>query len=760
MSKENNLKQAALEYHNSKPKGKIEVVPTKPHSTQRDLALAYSPGVAAPCLEISENVTDVYKYTSKGNLVAVISNGTAVLGLGNIGAEASKPVMEGKGVLFKIFADIDVFDIEVNETDPDKFIEVIKSIAPTFGGINLEDIKAPEAFEIEKRLKEELNIPVMHDDQHGTAIISSAALMNALEIAGKKISEVRFVVSGAGAAAIACTRMYKSLGAKPENILMCDSKGVITKSRTDLNEEKKEFAVETSLRTLEEALKGSDVFIGLSKGNIMSPEMLLSMNENPIVFALANPEPEISYTLATETRKDVIMATGRTDFPNQVNNVLGFPYIFRGALDVHATEINEEMKLAAAKALAGLAKENVPAQVILAYNVKSIKFGREYIIPKPFDNRLMTKVSMAVAKAAIESGVARKTITDWKAYEEELLDRLEGSDEKLIRILQTRAKANPQKILLNNAEEYTVLKAAQIIADEGIAYPILLGKRSKIENTKKKYNLEFDLPILDREDIENKEKFEKYAEYLYQKRQRLGVNSIYQANRLLKSRDYYGPLAVEMGEADALLTGFSKGYKSALLPILETIDLQPNVSKAASAMILFTKRGPIFVADTSVNVKPTAEDLVGITQLTANFVRALAVFPRVALLSYENFSDISETSQKVAKAVKILHETNPDLIVDGEIQPDFALDEQLLSAFPFSKLEGKPANVLIFPDLTSANISYKLIKALKSAQVVGPVLMGLNRSIHIMGMRSSVEEIVNLATLAVLDAQLRKSLNK
>ena len=759
MSKESNLKQAALEYHSCKPKGKIEVVPTKPHSTQRDLALAYSPGVAEPCLEISKDVSNVYKYTSKGNLVAVISNGTAVLGLGSIGAEAAKPVMEGKGLLFKIFAGIDVFDIEVNEHDTDKFIEIVKSIAPTFGGINLEDVKAPEAFEIERRLKEELDIPVMHDDQHGTAIISSAALMNALEIAGKKIADVRFVVSGAGAAAIACTKMYKTLGARSENIIMCDSKGVIYKGRTDLNAQKAEFAVETPFRTLEEALKGSDVFIGLSTGNIMSSDMLMSMNENPIVFALANPDPEISYTLATELRKDVIMATGRTDFPNQVNNVLGFPYIFRGALDVHATEINEEMKLAAAKALAQLAKENVPAQVILAYDVKSIRFGREYIIPKPFDNRLITKVSMAVAKAAIESGVARKTITDWKAYEEELLDRMEGSDEKLIRILQTRAKANPQKILLNNAEEYNVLKAAQILAEEGIAHPILLGKRVEIENTKKKYNLVFDLPILDIDDAENREKREQYAEYLYNKQKRHGVNTLYQASKMLQSRDYYGPIAIEMGEADTLLTGYSKGYKNVLSPILQAIDLQPNVPKAASAMILFTKRGPIFIADTSVNVEPTAEDLVNITRLTANFVRALAAFPRVALLSYENFSDLSETSQKVAKAVKILHEANPDLIVDGEMQPDFALDEQLLSAFPFSKLEGKPANVLIFPDLTSANISYKLIKALKTTQVVGPVLMGLNRSIHIMGMRSNVEDIINLATLAVLDVQLRKSLN-
>ncbi len=755
MSKEKNLREAALEYHNAKPEGKIEVIPTKPHSTQRDLALAYSPGVAEPCLEIQNNPADSYKYTSKGNLVAVISNGTAVLGLGNIGAEASKPVMEGKGLLFKIFAGINVFDIEVNETDPDKFIDIVKSIAPTFGGINLEDIKAPEAFEIERRLKEELDIPVMHDDQHGTAIISAAALINALEISGKDISKVKFVVSGAGAAATACTKLYKALGAKQKNIVMCDSKGVIYKGRTDLNEEKQEFAVETQDRTLSDAMKNSDVFIGLSKGNIVSPEMLLSMNDNPIVFAMANPTAEINYNLAVETRKDVIMATGRSDYPNQVNNVLGFPYIFRGALDVRATDINQEMQLAAVKALAQLAKESVPEQVSLAYNVKNIKFGREYIIPKPFDNRLITKVSMAVAKAAMDSGVAQQHITDWAAYEEELLDRMGGMDQKLIRVLQTRAKANPQKILLNNAEEYNVLKAAQILSEEGIAKPILLGRRSKIEAIKKKYNLSIDIPVWDMDDIENKERFEKYANYLYNKRQRNGISSIYQANRLLKSRDYYGPLAIEMGDADAFLTGFSKSYKSALHPILEVIDRE-NSKKVASAMIMITKKGPIFIADTSVNVDPSTDDLVEITQLTARFARALAIKPRVAMLSYENFSNYSPISKKVAKAVRILHDIDPELIVDGEMQPDFALDEDLLNAFPFSKMGNKPANVLIFPDLTSANLSFKLVKGLKSSQIIGPVLMGLSQPIHVMSMRSSVEEIVNLATLAAIDAQLRK----
>lgn len=754
MSKQSNLREAALEYHSSKPEGKIEVVPTKPHSTQRDLALAYSPGVAEPCLEIEKDPQSSYKYTSKGNLVAVISNGTAVLGLGNIGAEASKPVMEGKGLLFKIFADINVFDIEIDEKDPEKFIQIVKAISPTFGGINLEDIKAPEAFEIEKRLKAELDIPVMHDDQHGTAIISSAALLNALEISGKKINEVKVVINGAGAAAIACTKLYISLGANPKNILMCDSKGVIHNERTDLNTEKKEFAVSTPLRTLAEAMKDSDVFIGLSKGNILTPEMLLSMNDNPIVFAMANPTPEIEYNLATSTRKDVIMATGRSDYPNQVNNVLGFPYIFRGAIDVNATSINEEMKLAAVKALADLAKDNVPEQVVMAYGTKNLSFGREYIIPKPFDNRLITRVSMAVAKAAIESGVARKTIEDWEAYAEELLDRM-GANEKLIRILQHRAKQNPKRVLLNNAEEYNVLKAAQILSDEGIAHPILLGKRAKIEAVKEKFNLEFNLPILDMEEFENKNRFEKYAEYLYHKRQRHGVNSIYHANRLLRTRDYYGPMVVEMGDADAFITGFSKGYFSALKPALEVIGKSPEVQKIAAAMMIITKKGPVFVADTSVNEDPSVTDLVQISKLTANLARSFAVEPRVALMSYENFSSNSPISKKVAEAVKILHESDPDLIVDGEIQPDFALDEELSNTFPFSKLAGKSANVLVFPTLSSANLSYKLVKGLKAAQIIGPVLMGSNKPFHIVPMRSSVEEIVNLATVAVIDAQLK-----
>lgn len=756
MSREKKLREAALEYHNSKPEGKIEVIPTKPHSTQTDLSLAYSPGVAEPCLEIQKNSADSYKYTSKGNLVAVISNGTAVLGLGDIGADASKPVMEGKGLLFKIFAGINVFDIEVDETDPDKFIEIVKSLAPTFGGINLEDIKAPEAFEIEKRLKAELNIPVMHDDQHGTAIISAAALLNALEISKKNIAKVKIVVSGAGAAAISCTRLYKALGASPQNILMCDSKGVIYKGRTGLNDEKLEFAVDTPDRTLEDAMKNSDVFIGLSKGNLVTPEMLLSMNENPIVFAMANPTPEIDYNLALETRKDVIMATGRSDYPNQVNNVLGFPYIFRGALDVRATDINQEMQLAAVKALADLAKQNVPEQVIQAYHVKNMKFGRDYIIPKPFDNRLITKVSMAVAKAAIDSGVAQHIITDWKAYEEELLDRMGGTDEKIIRQFKIKAKDNLKRIVLNNAEEYNVLKAAQIIAEEKIAQPILLGRRDLIEKTKQQYNLEIEAEIFDIDTVYTQQDFKKYVEYLYNKKQRKGINSQQQANQLLKNSDNFGALLIEMREADSFLTGFTKNYTDSLNQILKVVDYSESSKKVSSTMILLSKNGPVFIADTSLNTDPSIEELAAIAEVTANFVKQLGIEPRVAMLSHENFSGNSKLSRKVIEAVKLLNQSNPDLIVDGEIQPDYALNEQLVSEFSFSKLKSKPANVLIFPDMISANLSTNLAKSLGSIKSIGPVLLGLDKSIHIVSRNSSVEDIVNLATLASIDAHVKK----
>lgn len=759
MSREKNLREAALEYHSSKPEGKIEVIPTKPHSTQTDLSLAYSPGVAEPCLEIQKNSADSYKYTSKGNLVAVISNGTAVLGLGDIGADASKPVMEGKGLLFKIFAGINVFDIEVNEKDPDRFIEIVKSLAPTFGGINLEDIKAPEAFEIEKRLKAELNIPVMHDDQHGTAIISAAALLNALEISKKNIAEVKIVVSGAGAAAISCTRLYKALGASPQNILMCDSKGVIYKGRTGLNEEKLEFAVDTPDRTLEDAMKNSDVFIGLSKGNLVSPEMLLSMNENPIVFAMANPTPEIDYNLAVETRKDVIMATGRSDYPNQVNNVLGFPYIFRGALDVRATDINQEMQLAAVKALADLAKQNVPEQVIQAYNVKNMKFGRDYIIPKPFDKRLITKVSMAVAKAAIDSGVAQHIITDWNAYEEELLDRMGSNDEKIIRQFKAKAKSNPKRIIFDNAEEYNVLKAAQIIAEEKIAQPILLGKKDLIEKTKQYYNLEIEAEILDIDTVSSTHKFDKYVEYLYDLKQKngKGITSQQQAAQLLNNSEYLGAIAVEMGEADSFLTGFTKDYTEALNQIIKVVDYSESSNiKVASAMVLLSKNGPIFISDTSLSRNPCSNDLDLTVQITADFVKKMGIEPRIAMVSNENFAGNSVASKSADAVVKKLNQTNPDLLIDGEIQPEYALNDQLISEFPFSKLGGKSANVLIFPDITSANLSASLAKGIGSIKSIGPVLLGLDKSIQIITENSKVEDIVNLATLAALAAQEKK----
>jgi len=751
---EKNFNQAALDYHKAEPKGKIEVIPSKPHSSQRDLSLAYSPGVAVPCMEIHHKPETVYDYTGKGNLVAVISNGTAVLGLGDIGAEASKPVMEGKGLLFKIFADINVFDIEINEKDPDKFIDIVKGIAPTFGGINLEDIKAPEAFYIEQRLKEELDIPLMHDDQHGTAIISAAALINSLQIADKKIDEVKVVVNGAGAAAIACTNLYISLGLKRENVLMCDSKGVINHKRENLTPEKIDFVTNTDIATLEDAVKGSDVFIGLSKGNVMTPEMLLSMSKNPIVFALANPDPEIAYDVALETRKDVIMATGRSDYPNQVNNVLGFPYIFRGALDVQAKGINEEMKLAAVKAIADLAKEPVPEAVILAYNVQNLQFGREYFIPKPFDNRLITKVSSAVAKAAIDSGIAGKTITDFEEYENSLLDRM-GRDEKLVRMMQSRAKANPKRITLGNAEEYNVLKAAQILYEEGIAYPSLLGNKKYIQEQMERFGISLDVPIIDPSDDDQKENRKKYRETLWKLRQRKGMNE-YKAKRFVRQRDYFGPLMLRHGDTDGLIVGFSKNYVSVLRPVLEIIEKDKGVDKVAAMMMILSEKKPIFFADTSVNQNPTAEDLVNIAKMAEMTVKSFAIEPRIAMLGFENFAAISETSKKVAKAVSILHEKYPKMVVDGEIQPDFAMNADHLSDYPFSKLGTTPANTFIFPNLESANLSYKIIRGMKVAQVIGPILMGLKQPVHVLQMRSSVDEIVNLATIAVLDAQKRE----
>lgn len=749
------LRMDALKYHEIGRKGKIEVVPTKPHDTQRDLALAYSPGVAEPCLEIEKDKNNAYKYTAKGNLVAVISNGTAVLGLGDIGPEAAKPVMEGKGLLFKIFADIDVFDIEINEKDPQKFIETVKAISPTFGGINLEDIKAPEAFEIERVLKEELDIPVMHDDQHGTAIISAAALLNALELADKKIEEVRFVVSGAGAAAIACTKLYIALGANPANILMCDSKGVIHHKRENLSPEKLEFMRETEAETLEDAIKGSDVFIGLSKADVLLPEMLNSMAANPIVFAMANPDPEITYELAVATRKDVIMATGRSDYPNQVNNVLGFPFIFRGALDVQATKINEEMKLAAVRALADLAKEPVPEIVSMAYKTGNLSFGREYIIPKPFDNRLITRVSSAVAKAAMDSGVARKNINNWTVYEEELLNRM-NNDEKLIRMMQNRAKQDPKTIVFSNGEEYNVLKAAQIVLDEGIANPILLGNKEQIQEQLEKYDIQLDVPIIDPKSKDAEEHIARLAQLLWEKRNRKGM-TIYNAKRYLTNRDYFGSMMVEAGEADAFLTGSTRSYAASLKPALETVGPAPGVAKVAGLMMIMTKKGPLFFADTAINLEPSSRELVKIARLTDYVVRGLGIRPRIAMLSYENFAARTETSRKVSEAVSMLHKYYPDMVVDGEIQPDFALNEELISQnFPFSKLNGKRANVLIFPNLAAGNLSYKIMRGIEDSKIIGPILMGMNKPVHILQMRSTIDEIVNMATIAVLDVQLRQ----
>ncbi|MFT3917836.1 NADP-dependent malic enzyme [Cloacibacterium sp.] len=749
------FRQAALDYHKTEPKGKIEVIPSKPHSSQRDLSLAYSPGVAEPCLEIEKDPKTVYEYTSKGNLVAVISNGTAVLGLGDIGAEASKPVMEGKGLLFKIFADINVFDIEIDEKDPDKFIEIVKGIAPTFGGINLEDIKAPEAFYIEQRLKEELNIPLMHDDQHGTAIISAAALINALEISGKKIDEVKMVVNGAGAAAIACTKLYIALGLKKENVLMCDSKGVINHKRQNLTPEKIDFIANTDIETLEDALKGADVFVGLSKGNVMSAEMLQSMAENPVVFALANPTPEIDYNLAVSVREDVLMATGRSDFPNQVNNVLGFPYIFRGALDVQASGINEEMKLAAVHAIADLAKEAVPEMVKLAYNVKNLNFGREYFIPKPFDNRLLTKVSIAVAKAAIESGIAGKPILDFEAYENQLLDRM-GRDEKLIRMMQNRARSNPKRVVLGNAEEYNVLKAAQILYEEGIAHPILLGEKKYVKEQMEKFDIHLDVPIVDPADDDQEENRRKYRKTLWELRNRKGVNE-YIAKRLVRQRDYFAPLMLKHGDTDALIVGYSKNYRTVLKPVLEIIEKEKGVDRVAAMMMILSDKKPYFFADTSINQNPTSEEMANIVRMAELTVKTFAIEPRIAMLAYENFSSNAEVSKKVAKAVEILHQKYPNMIVDGEIQPDFAMSADHLQDYPFSKLGDVPANTFIFPSLESANLSYKIIRGMKVAQVVGPILMGLSHPVHVLQMRSSVDEIVNLATVAVLDAQRREN---
>jgi len=747
-----NKQKDALDYHSQGRPGKIQVVPTKPTNSQRDLTLAYSPGVAEPCLKIAENTDDVYKYTAKGNLVAVISNGTAVLGLGNIGPEAGKPVMEGKGLLFKIFADIDVFDLELNTTNIDEFVNTVKALEPTFGGINLEDIKAPECFEIERRLKEEMNIPVMHDDQHGTAIISAAALLNACELQGKDIETIRIVVNGAGAAAISCSRLYVSLGAKKENIVMVDRSGVIRSDRAKLDPLKAEFATDRDLHSLEEAMVDADVFIGLSAADSLSAEALLTMAENPIVFAMANPNPEISYELATETRKDIIMATGRSDYPNQVNNVLGFPYIFRGAMDVRATTINEAMKIAAVRAIADMAKKPVPEAVTLAYNLHNIRYGKDYIIPKPMDPRLITVVSSAVAQAAIESGVARTVITDWDAYKEELSRRL-GAEDAILRALSNRAKSAPKRVVFAEADHYKILKAAQIVKEEGIAIPILLGNRESILGTIKEHDLDLNgVSIID--PFEDEERLEQYAQYLYSKRQRRGI-SLFQARKLMRDRNYFGASMVEFGEADALISGLTKDYGSTLKPALQVIGPDPKINRVAGMYMMLTKKGPIFFGDTTVNKDPSAEELVSISLLLDKSVRKFNVTPRIALLSYSNFgSNEGAIPNKTREAARILHESYPEIIVDGEMQGNFAVNSALLKEnFPFSKLVESPANTLVFPNLESGNIAYKLLQELGEAEAVGPILLGLNKPVHVLQMGSSVREIVNMATIAVVDVQ-------
>jgi len=749
-----------LVYHAKPQPGKIKIVPTKPYSTQRDLALAYSPGVAEPCLEIAKDKENAYKYTSKGNLVAVISNGTAVLGLGNIGPEASKPVMEGKGLLFKIFADIDGMDIEVDTEDVDKFIETVKMIAPTFGGINLEDIKAPEAFEIERRLKEELDIPVMHDDQHGTAIISAAALLNALEITGKKMKDVRIVVSGAGAAAVSCTRLYKAFGATDKNIVMLDSKGVIRSDRDNLSKEKLEFATDRKIDTLEEAMVDADVFVGLSIADIVSPDMLLAMAKDPIVFAMANPDPEIKYDLAIKTRKDIIMATGRSDHPNQVNNVLGFPFIFRGALDVRATAINEAMKMAAVKALAELTRAPVPEQVNIAYGETRMTFGRDYIIPKPFDPRLISEIPPAIAKAAMDSGVAKAPITDWEKYKEELMQR-SGNDNKVVRLLHNRAKMNLKRIVFAEAEHLDVLKAAQIVHEEGIAIPVLLGNKEIISELKQELEFDADIEIIDPKNNDSRDMRDHYAAKFWENRRRSGT-TLYNAKSKMRERNYFGSMMVLEGDADGMISGYSRAYPRVVKPVFEVIGRAAGVTRASTVNIMITKRGPLFLADTSINIDPNAEQIAEIAQMTANVASTFGFDPVMAILSYANFGSSDHPNGKKARdAVRILHKENPNLLVDGEIQVDFALNKELHeSQFPFSKLAGKKVNTLIFPNLESANITYKLLKELNGADSIGPIMVGLRRAIHILQLGASVDEMVNMTAVAAIDAREREKRKK
>ncbi|MFC5411851.1 NADP-dependent malic enzyme [Larkinella bovis] len=747
-------REDALEYHAKGRPGKIEVIPTKEYNTQRDLTLAYSPGVAEPCLAIAENIEDVYKYTAKGNLVAVISNGSAVLGLGDIGPEAGKPVMEGKGLLFKIYADIDVFDIELNTKNVDEFVRTVKILEPTFGGVNLEDIKAPECFEIEERLKRELNIPVMHDDQHGTAIISAAALLNALQLVGKKIEDVKIVVNGAGASAISCSKLYIALGARVENFVMCDSKGVIRADRTDLDERKSQFITNRDLRTLDEAMVDADVFIGLSKGNVVTQDMVRSMANDAIVFAMANPTPEVSYPDATAARPDIIMATGRSDYPNQVNNVLGFPFIFRGALDVRATEINEAMKLAAVHALADLAKKSVPDLVNLAYGESNLMFGRKYIIPKPVDPRLLSTVAPAVAKAAMDSGVAKHPITDWEAYEHQLARRL-GQDNQISRVILNKAKSNPKRVVFADAENLKVLKAAQQVRDEGIAFPILLGEVSRIRALITENNLDLaNVPILDPRAPEQEELIQKFSELYYEKRKRKGVNAT-EATKQMYYRNYFGVMMVEAGEADAVISGLTRNYPDTIRPALQVIGKEAGVKKVAGMYILLTKRGPLFFSDTTVNFNPTVDEIVEITELTARAVERFNIKPRIALVTYSNFGSAKgEDAQKMNQAVEILQRKHPDMVVDGEIQAHLAFNTDLLKInHPFSKLVEEGANTLIFPNLSASNIAYNLMAESAGFDAIGPILLGLRKPVYVLQLGSSEREIVNMVAIAVVEAQ-------
>ena len=745
-------------YHSKPEPGKIKVIPSKKYRSQTDLALAYSPGVAYPCLEIDKNPDDVYKYTSKSNLVAVISNGTAVLGLGDIGPLASKPVMEGKGLLFKIFADIDVFDIEVDSSDIDEFVNTVKNIAPTFGGINLEDIKAPEAFEIERRLVEELDIPVMHDDQHGTAIISGAALINAVELAEKKIGDVRMVICGAGAAAISCAKMYRSLGVKKKNIMMFDSKGLIHVKRDNLSREKKMFSSQNvHIGSLEEAIKGSDVFIGLSKANMMTKEMLLSMNNDPIVFAMANPDPEIAYKVAKRTRDDIIMATGRSDHPNQVNNVLGFPFIFRGALDVRATKINEEMKMAAVYALAELAKEQVPEYVNIIYKEKKLSFGKDYIIPKPFDPRLISTIPLRVAKAAMDSGVANNPIENWEKYERTLESR-KGNDNKIIRLLRAKAKLNPKKIIYTEADRLDVLKAAQIVYEDGIGIPILMGRKERIKKLMIEIDFNHDLKIIDLSLEKSKKLIRKYAKLFFKEREIKGkAITLSQSEKLLRRRDYFASMLVKIGEADALISGYSRSYPEVVKPILKVIGKAEGVRKIAATNLMLTSKGPIFLADTSININPKYNDLAYIALMTSSTAKMFGYNPVIAMLSYSNFgSSDHPMANKVERAVKFLNRIKPDLVIDGPIQSDFALNKMMLkNKFDDSKLGNQKVNILVFPNLDAANITYKVIKELDGAKSIGPIMMGMDKPVHVLQLKASVEEIVNMSAIAVVDAQSR-----